>query len=827
MLSRFDRGVELDWLADRPVVQQVIAELLGCTIADVRAPLAHTAEVNQISRRLRLEVLPQGQALDLLEENLPPGIPSVLTLPSTWARVVWLTRPGDGSTLLGQWLNARGRAEVRQVREMETLDALPGLGPPLYVEVQARRDIAGVPWRPQRPVCLAILQGETSEEYWESAGWTVIHSPALDPVLLHSMVSWVMQRIGNQSKLELEPALEWIQQSLIEPGLVETLGDVLGWCGHLAEAGLEITARRTTKQLLTVVLKRALAPLAKARDSTASSWSRKVPELLVAMAEHSLLTPDAELLSPRPLEAWVELLPEEDRVGPDLDWMKTHLSGTSKVIRPRDLERAAAQFPPGAHRWLGLLRDSGLLQPVNEHDYALRPHFVARLCRQIANDGLIHGSSAVWGTALFQARARPAVWRQLKRQADVNAEALLDSVLDELDEESAGTVLALDATVMAVGMSILSGKDTAGAAAEQLLDEACALALQHPDHPPTPRIGLGTLDGLDAKALWWLSLIALSEAPNRIRTSCAACLDPWNQKSPPVQLGVLLDNLQSQMTRLPLPRPEWVLGAFLMLDRLRQAIGAVLDNAGKPHSVLAPGIALDEIQHGVLEWASLVPILDSDLLYDVFVAMAEQRRVATLTWAESFWKAFEQSQVPIGAHDFVQKHLDVLSPCIPESLGLAWLDGVRPAPCDAVLGALPERIICAWLDRRQIGDASVPAVLIEHASEELLDRMLSDLDGDDELLLPLFWERVPKRVVTRLHRFRVLLPAKAARWIDMAPVAHSGALFKAAALDEWLKASEPLLMALRRFCNRCIEQRSENWQLAYHWLVRIERILRS
>jgi hypothetical protein len=105
--------------------------------------------------------------------------------------------------------------------------------------------------------------------------------------------------------------------------------------------------------------------------------------------------------------------------------------------------------------------------------------------------------------------------------------------------------------------------------------------------------------------------------------------------------------------------------------------------------------------------------------------------------------------------------------------------------------------------------------------------MLADLDVRDEVLLPIFWRRVPSQVVTRIHRFRVMFPTKAARWIDQAPVEQSAALFKAAAVDDWLKASEPLLLALRRFCARCIAARSDNWQLAYGWLTRIERVLKS
>jgi len=826
MLSRFDRGAELEWLADRPVIQQILAEVLSCTVADIRAPLVRPAAVLQSPRRLRLEALPQAQALDLCEEELPPGIAPVLCMPGAWKRLVWPRRAGDGATLIGHWLDARGRAEVRRVSSVEELRSLATVGPPLLVELPIQ--LSGPPqdWEPQRAVCLTFVQAESTLMPWTQSGWDVVQSPPIADCV-PAIVSWAVQRIGGPARFDIDAASRWILESLVATGVAESLGDVIGWCGYLAEFGLDNTRRRTSKQLLSSSLKRLLAPLAKVRDATTASWSRKLPDLLVAMAEHSLLTPSMDLLAPRPLEAWVELFPEQDRVGPDLDWMKTHLSAASKVIRASDLEKAAAQFPPGAHRWLGLLRDAGLLQPAGDRDYALRPHHIARLCRQVANDGLIQGSSAVWGAALFHARSRRAVWRQVVRQADITPESLIDAVLEDLDEESAGSVLALEATVVAVGMSVLTGREPASCTIEQMLDEACALALQSPGQAPCPRIGLGRIDGVDANLLWWLALIALSETAGRSRSARPASLDPWNQKSPPGELHILLDALLAQWTALPAPRPPWVLGAFLVLDRLRQTIGAVLDPAGKPHQVFSPGIVLDEIQHGVLEWASFAPLVENGVLYDAFVAMAEHRRVGWASCAESFWRALEQSQVRPDVQAFLRQHLQALAPHIPQSLGLAWLDRVQTVPCEDLLAVVPESIVLTWLDHREIEHAPVPPTVVQHASGELLERMLAELDGCDEELLPIFWQRVPNRVVARLQRFRVMLPAKAARWIDLGPVSQSAAIFKAAALDEWLKASEPLLLALRRFCVRCIDERSENWQLAYNWLVRIERVLRT
>src|SRR5664280_1907615 len=57
MFSRFDHDKELDWLAERPAVQQVLSELLHCPVGDIRAPLLRANENQASPARLRLEAL--------------------------------------------------------------------------------------------------------------------------------------------------------------------------------------------------------------------------------------------------------------------------------------------------------------------------------------------------------------------------------------------------------------------------------------------------------------------------------------------------------------------------------------------------------------------------------------------------------------------------------------------------------------------------------------------------------------------------------------------------------------------------------------------------
>ena len=121
----------------------------------------------------------------------------------------------------------------------------------------------------------------------------------------------------------------------------------------------------------------------------------------------------------------------------------------------------------------------------------------------------------------------------------------------------------------------------------------------------------------------------------------------------------------------------------------------------------------------------------------------------------------------------------------------------------------------------------MPPEVVAQLPEELAEQLLIELEPADEGTLPILWERYPERVLARIHRFRVMMPEKAARWLEHAPIRHAELLFRGAEMDEWIKASAPVLLALRRYSQRCIDVRIPHWQLADGWLVKVERVLRT
>jgi len=53
---------------------------------------------------------------------------------------------------------------------------------------------------------------------------------------------------------------------------------------------------------------------------------------------------------------------------------------------------------------------------------------------------------------------------------------------------------------------------------------------------------------------------------------------------------------------------------------------------------------------------------------------------------------------------------------------------------------------------------------------------LLDPEASDETILQILWERVPERVIARIHRFRVMRPEKAACWLDCVGCASGDAV---------------------------------------------------
>ena len=89
-------------------MQLELARVLGSSREVVRLALApkKSAEPN---RWITWESLPYARVLDLVDEQLFPGVPSEVLRPGAWQKLVWLAPNGGGRSLTGRG-SARGLA---------------------------------------------------------------------------------------------------------------------------------------------------------------------------------------------------------------------------------------------------------------------------------------------------------------------------------------------------------------------------------------------------------------------------------------------------------------------------------------------------------------------------------------------------------------------------------------------------------------------------------------------------------------------------------------------------------------------------------------------
>src|SRR5260221_3747808 len=184
LLSKLDRAIGLEWLADRPAVRQVLADVIGAPRSRIEeAAGIALGRPDEARLRLRFDDLPYASTFDLTVESLPPAMPEPVLNPAAWRRIWWVAPSGSGRSLVGTWLAARRLASFVAAPDFrEAAARLPSAGP-AFVELWSEDgDHAVLP--PREQICVAAPFPPSSDC---SAAWTGVSSPPpsawLEPVL--------------------------------------------------------------------------------------------------------------------------------------------------------------------------------------------------------------------------------------------------------------------------------------------------------------------------------------------------------------------------------------------------------------------------------------------------------------------------------------------------------------------------------------------------------------------------------------------------------------------------------------------------------------------
>lgn len=834
IFSKLDRRLDLEWLAERPAAQRVLAEVLHAPARAVTDVLGERrAEADRNLARVRWHDLPEGRPLELRDEDLPPGIPREVQQPACWSpRPVWWIAPsGSGRTLTGSWLAARGEAVFVRARRWEAAaEALPRSGTAFVELATGPTTMTPLPRLPGR-CCFAAPSAPPP-------GWAphfdVIQSAAV-PAFLDELVHWLVLRLPPDARVVPSAFVAWVTRSALPAGLARTLGDVVGLVGLADELTTQKLQEQAWPELLRAFVRARVERGLRQGDDV--GWlASSGPTLLVSLAERSLADSDEPWHAARSLEAWMDLVPAELRRGGEVDWLRVSLAGVESAVRPRDIERAAERLPPGAYKFVsGLLR----LELLREHtpgELRLGPSWLTEVVLRQARQELLRHAPLEWGEALLRDHAAPELQQLLLEQVRRDPGGLAERVLEGEVEEQAAEVAALEAVFRAWGIAAVLGHELPSEPLEWLWDEQMRLAFRLAGHAPRPRIefpaAVQARAPLLGRGAFYLAALALSEHLPRRRGLADAALRPWNSAAPDPLLREIYDAIRELVLATSDQPATWRLPVFGLIDRLRSAIGSVALNGGGWHPLEAPGLVLDEIQHGVLTWDSLASLAEHPSELEALAWLAERREVPWSVVSESLWDAWlgtepTRSGTALGVLEprgslraSFWRHLPQRG--LLHALGAAR--GVGATPPYGLLSADHWDVLLAHDPTEDAAGEAPWALALEHVPEAAVQRALAD----DRLLavaLPQLWRAHPALLRRELEVRAASSPDRAVPLLTAAPreaLAQLGALVESFPSD---RLGDDELQQFRAWLHAALAERLASPGPLHAALSRIERQL--
>jgi hypothetical protein len=795
IFGRLDREENLEWLESRPGVQTELAKVLGVDRNVIQDLLGGGAKAGEAVRLVTLESLPFARGLDLLEEDLFPGIPLEVLHPRDWgdARILWVCPSGGGRSLVGRLLRARGllRAERPQYRELETAMDL---------------DLSTV----APGTCIALTEEAAEEAFVQvDATWKVVRSASIVESL-ESLVEWARARLSAASTWDTKGMVEALRRH-VERGVARSAGDVLGLIGVADGMGLAAFSARPLERVARDWLKRRASERLD-RDGPVTGWMKTQGyDALVALVRRVATDDDEPLSAARELDEWADLLPGELKRGADLEWLKVALTRAEPSLRPVDLERVSAELPPEAFKILRALEVMGVLQRGAGDGTVLRPHWLVRVALADAVESVVGSAAFDWGEALLS----PILGRRTleglfarARAGELSGEEIEPEPPDESEPAAAASV---EGAVRALGIARLLSRDV-GEAPETLWDEQLRLVVDLGDGPrprwdrDPPEGGLGAW--LSTPGAWHLAVLALGELlPDGVGMRHPV-LRPWQESAAPPGLPLVLDSVLASLRRGD--APEAVIGpAVALVGRLRGVLGP-LGAGGSPHVLERAVIVADEVSLGVLSFASFSALRGDRVGAMGLVELVRQRELPAPKVAAAVFQAFEDGSASEEAAEvlFDPVIAEWLLPLSPVSVLVKLLPRLSRKSEISLADETWRALLSANVSLDERVARSVPRSALDLA----VDRVLGSGAGDTEKIrvLSVLWGRFPNELqaivegaLTGRDRRR---SAHADVLLRAAPAAAALEMLQELAgddlIDTLLRAPAESLMALRRYLHK-------------------------
>lgn len=817
IFSKLDRGIDVEWLADRPWAQQALAGVLGVPTEEVRAAVEPASRAGTgWAGPIRLEDLRYGRSLQLNEQDLFPGIPPQALDPAQWSRTFWHAPGGAGRTLVGRLLASRGQATfVAAASWAQAVASLPRQGA-AFVELPYLRDHDLRPCAVDCPSALRLCVAAPFEAPAE--GWEIVDSPPVDQ-FLDDLLAWVGARLSEERPFDPHGLAQWLRTNGMLAGALDTAGGVIGLCGALDELGIgplgslgveDLARRFMSQQVLT----------AAERGGTDAAWlGRSGYEVMLGLVRRLLTETMDPWEASRPMQSWLALVPPEYQHEADVEWLQLSLGNEGGRIRSSDIQRAARLLPPGAFRIVRGLRAANLLVPGDEpNTLRLRPRWLGRWLVGRVESSIAQGTAIELGEALLNPLiATSLASRLLERLLAEDTSPIVD-VLELEAEENPAQVMAMETVFRCAGLALLEGAELPPDELAALQDEQLGMTVRFPGAPPAPRflhpdVPAGHILG---HSLWLLAALSISEQLPQSGSSDA--LRPWAARKVPQGLLPVLDGIS---TGLPSMSTRWALGAFLLVGRLRDALG---DLAEGMHPLEQPARIIEEASHEVLRWATVRGLSRVAHAVPCLPAVAKKRGASWETAARALWHAWvEDGCDPEGVEIFAGAAACDLLPYLPPQLEAAAFSCLWEKLDPSLLGTSQLKGFAAFCQSRAEGpEKRLLSCVTSHQAGNLF-ASFAPQTGEGARLA---WRRFPEETAAVLDRLlSASWPPGTYPLLAEVPAERVSRLITRLEELDLDAAREADLLMLRRWLHQVVARRTGGFAEAYRLLAVLERDL--
>jgi len=577
------KGDSTGWWRDRPVLKQLLADLLELEPDEIFGAPTRTlvstfrefpalpplerdeapcrtsragsvfdlacAAVSDSERRRHWIVVPPGGGKSLAIELLRARFPGEVTAQT-------VVRLGDAVAL------ARNDATRPVVVEVEESDAANDLASVSALEMHRGSLVVLAPFKhpDERIIEWSTSLPEATPRGWNGT-WATSHA-APDAGWIARMLSWVEARLSESprdTKCDRHDVLAWLDQHPAVLRAVQSPGDLLALCADFDAYGSDGAPRERAERWLRSVGAKALP------EDTPRSWATYGAADCVTTMIAAHARDRATALQERSFTAWSALVP----AGP-----------------------LASDSAPGPELVIGFLRAGGLLR-ADERGVTLSPKWVGeslaqQRIAQFVKDRDVH----VWGAIAGDASRQFLVDYALDALAPIDLRAAGEALLARMAKGNSGfaEVAGLEAVVAALGRRLASAKhdqrdaDLARRALKQQLDHLVSGANIGERRVPTTRrhhdewflsgwaISLATTgaavdvpDDLRWELPGWSEDLRLSEA-QKLNHFPWSTVSPWGASSAVRALMELTPKVVTRLTPSEVPKdvPRLLLPALIL-----------------------------------------------------------------------------------------------------------------------------------------------------------------------------------------------------------------------------------------------------------------------